>query len=76
MTAPRKQNGRHVAAIFSMCGKKRRYPDELTARAAGQYLEAQEGGGLKLWVYRCPVCQGHHLTSKRGKPEAAVSYSF
>jgi hypothetical protein len=50
------------------CQAKRRYPDELTARAVAQtYLEhplTYEAGVHKLWVYRCPECHGWHTTKR------------
>ncbi|MDI3304673.1 MAG: hypothetical protein QJR04_25325 [Burkholderia multivorans] len=50
-----------------MCEDKNRYPDEFTARAAGiHYIE--RGDVAALWVYRCPICRGFHLTrSDHGK---------
>lgn len=50
-----------------MCIDKNRYPDEFTARAAGiHYID--RGDAAALWVYRCPICRGFHLTrSDHGK---------
>lgn len=42
------------------CGK-RRYPDELSARAMA--LNSIEVTDIKkLWVYKCKDCSGWHLT--------------
>lgn len=74
MTAPSRQNGMPVARRARMCDGKRRYPDEWTARAAGQYIEAKEG--VSLWLYPCSVCRGFHLTSQRRASKYSVSYKF
>lgn len=47
------------------CIKKRRYSDEFAARAAGQSLLQQKGQKDGVGIYRCPHCDGWHLTSKR-----------
>ncbi len=48
-------------ALARMCSEKNRYPDVLTACAAGaHYIETDN---LKaLWWYKCPHCGGYHLT--------------
>src|SRR3546814_19329964 len=51
MTAPRRRNGAPVAFIERSCEGKRRFPDELTARAVG--MSDAELSGDKLYVYRC-----------------------
>lgn len=54
------------------CEKKRRYPDEPSARAmaACQAKFKEEG---KLYVYRCKVCSGWHLTKRpNGTPATAA----
>lgn len=44
-----------------MCLSKNRYPDKLTACAAGaHFIETMQVDGL--WYYRCPICRGWHLT--------------
>lgn len=45
------------------CLKKRRFPDELTARAAAMWSIASSDV-KRLWVYPCALCKGWHLTSK------------
>ena len=47
------------------CARKRRHSDEITARAFA--LTAIDAGWNKnkpecLYVYKCPVCRGWHLT--------------
>jgi hypothetical protein len=46
------------------CLKKRRFTDEIAARAAAMVALKEAGLELRrgLWVYRCPECQGWHLT--------------
>lgn len=54
------------------CDKKRRYPDEPLARAmAAMRANATEQG--KLYVYRCKVCSGWHLTKRpNGTPATSA----
>jgi hypothetical protein len=55
------------------CASKRRHPDELTARAAASlHLERKEMGD-ELFVYRCPICDGWHLTGNQQGAAAAVT---
>jgi hypothetical protein len=75
MTAPLRFRGRPVAQLRRMCADKNRYPDELTARAAGQYYLTHFATS-KLFVYKCPECAGFHLTRARHAPELAVDYDF
>lgn len=50
-----------------MCSGKRRYPSEARAmNTAIRALHREQATGLR--VYRCPVCDGYHLTS-RLRPE-------
>lgn len=57
------------------CTSKNRYTDEFTARAMGQCQE--ERHGLPLWLYRCDLCRGWHLTKH---PQSAgwkrVTYDY
>src|SRR3546814_13037416 len=62
MTAPRRRNGAPVAFIERSCEGKRRFPDELTARAVG--MADAELRGDKPDVYRCQFCIGRHMTKK------------
>ncbi|MDN7537021.1 hypothetical protein [Burkholderia cenocepacia] len=72
MTAPARYHGRKVEVIQRMCAHKNRYPDELTARAAGAHYVTL-GQVSALWVYRCPICNGFHLTSQQqGKRQNAM----
>lgn len=54
--------------VVANCLNKRRYPDEMTARAAAMtYLDHPENylNGLdKLWVYKCHECNRWHTTSR------------
>ena len=45
------------------CRAKRRFSDELAARAAA-LVRIGTGAIATLWVYRCTQCRGWHLTSK------------
>ena len=47
------------------CSKKKRYSDELTARAGCMTVLQQDPNNSppKLWVYKCKECKGWHLTS-------------
>lgn len=62
MTAPTRQNGYEVARVERACIRKLRYPDEMTARAAGMHY-IDRGEATKLFWYPCPHCAGFHLTS-------------
>lgn len=48
------------------CASKRRYPCELTARAAAMDSIERNGNAKVLGVYRCPQCGGWHLTRQMG----------
>jgi hypothetical protein len=49
------------------CQEKRRFSDEIQAKAVGMIeLEENCGNGKRLWVYPCHHCNGWHLTSKNG----------
>lgn len=48
------------------CANKRRYPCELTARAAAMDSIERNGNAKVLGVYRCPYCNGWHLTRQVG----------
>lgn len=46
-----------------MCARKVRFPDEYVARArAAQLIEQGRADKPRLFVYRCPVCRGWHMT--------------
>lgn len=65
MTQPRRINGYTEAERIRMCTSKRRYSDELAARAGGMIsLEIQDTGYSKLWPYKCAICRGWHLSKK------------
>jgi hypothetical protein len=65
MTAPLRQNGYEVARVERACSSKLRYPDEMTARAAGLHYigSGAQDAPKRLWWYRCKHCGGTHLTS-------------
>src|SRR5579863_3910362 len=73
MTAPKRTNGMLRTELTRMCAGKNRYPDVLTASAAGaHYIEIDQ---LKaLWWYRCPVCKGIHLTKTNHGKRQNVMY--
>ena len=48
------------------CASKRRYPCELTARAAAMESIEVNGNAKVLGVYQCPHCNGWHLTRQVG----------
>jgi hypothetical protein len=52
----------------AICFRKRRYPDELTACAFAIHCE-ECSDGADIYVYRCPVCSGYHLTRFRHSPD-------
>lgn len=47
------------------CLTKHRYPDQLTAQAAG-ISHSERHPELVLHVYCCPHCHGYHLTRQIG----------
>jgi hypothetical protein len=47
-----------------ICANKRRYPDELSARAAAMFALGHNGNLKTLWVYPCYQCRGWHLTKR------------
>lgn len=55
-----------------ICANKRRYPDEVTARASGMFSIAVHGNVSKLHAYKCPECRGWHL-SKRNRGSVAIT---
>lgn len=75
MTAPSRFRGRDVAQIERMCASKTRYPDELTARAAGQHYR-ERMTTKNLYVYKCPHCAGHHLTHVPHSASKNVDWKF
>lgn len=57
-----------IKVVVRNCEKKRRFSDEFAARAACQERLQQLGQKDGLSVYRCPLCAGWHLTSRKGQP--------
>lgn len=54
------------------CDRKRRYPDEVLARTFAAIMANSTEQG-KLYVYRCKVCNGWHLTKRpNGTPATAA----
>lgn len=56
----RKKRG---SAGHRQCGRKLRYPDEITAVLKAQRISAEKG--IDLFVYHCDICGGWHLTKRR-----------
>lgn len=67
MSAPPRQHGRPVEAWHKGCTQKRRFSDELTARAGAQ-IECDHKSTKRgaMWVYSCENCRGWHITNKPG----------
>lgn len=66
MTAPARINGVDVEVRERSCISKNRYFDCYTAVAVG--ISQTERYGVKLYTYRCKICNGWHLTRNgRGK---------
>ena len=69
MSAPPKviERARQQAkAVQWSCHRKRRFSDELTARAAAQ-IEIEHRSTRRdgeMWVYPCETCRGFHLTNR------------
>ena len=57
----RRVTAEHGREGHGSCGRKRRYPSEVIALQAA--LHAMRRGAPPLWVYRCTLCDGWHLTS-------------
>lgn len=57
-----------ILRVTHNCQKKRRFSDEFAARAATQERLQQLAWPDGLSVYRCPLCTGWHMTSKKGQP--------
>lgn len=55
------------------CVNKRRYTDEPQARAAGLAAIENNRNASRLFVYRCPVCRGWHLTRAAQAGQASIS---
>jgi hypothetical protein len=56
-------------ALASEC-RKRRYPDRASAeRALVLTRKKRKGGRAESHIYRCPYCNGFHLTSGRARKE-------
>ena len=50
-----------------VCERKRRFPDEMAARAVAM-INLQTGGGKDikyLSIYKCPHCNGWHMTRNK-----------
>ena len=57
MSAPKQDSG------VLICEQKRRYPDELTARANASVI-CEEFALEQVGVYPCPHCKGWHISTK------------
>jgi len=72
MSAPKRRNGALVKHIERGCTSKVRYPDAITARAAGQYYG--DSNQVTLYVYQCQFCKGWHLTKKKQRDYYRADY--
>ena len=74
MSAPSRQHGKDVHAVQKSCLNKRRFTDELTARAGAQ-IHCDEGKARNgvMWIYACENCRGWHMTSGRGALQFRVT---
>lgn len=57
------------------CARKRRYPDEILARAMAAVQAKWKDEG-KLYIYRCKVCSGWHLTKRPNGTPATSNDPF
>jgi hypothetical protein len=74
---PIKSNGYTPEQAFKMCESKLRYPDEITARAAGMAsLEQLPDRADRLYTYNCPLCRGWHLTKRRNRAESVGCFAI
>lgn len=63
MTAPLRANGQLVTHVERSCITKNRYPDIFVAIAMG--INQAEMNKVALYTYRCPICNGWHLTKSK-----------
>lgn len=68
MSAPKRKNGALLKDIIRGCTSKVRYPDQITARAAGIYLSEMHHHAL--YLYPCKYCKGWHLTRHENRISA------
>ena len=52
---------------YRQCGKKRRYRSEHDARLSANNGMTKRGTPLR--VYRCPICNGWHITKRNADQE-------
>lgn len=57
------------------CERKRRYPDENLARAFAA-MRARKVDEGRLYIYRCKVCSGWHLTKRPNGTPATSNDPF
>lgn len=62
---PTRINGLTDAQRDRRCTGKARWPDEMSARAGALFSLENYGGVDQLWVYRCALCRGWHLTKQK-----------
>ena len=67
MTAP------PLKQVVVTCLNKRRYSDEVTARAAAMFVLGRNGNIKTLWVYPCYQCRGWHLTKRNNGVRTKVT---
>lgn len=70
---PNKTNGRTQEEIDRMCQDKRRWSDELSARAGAMIALERYPDTVRLYTYRCPVCSGYHLTRVKQRGQTPVT---
>jgi len=62
---------------ISGCTNKHRYPDLVSAHAAGDHM-AKLMNSPEVYLYLCPCCGGYHLTKMKlapdGKPNRWVYF--
>lgn len=51
--------------IDKICFSKTRYNTKEEADKTADYIYETEN--VMLYVYKCPICNGFHLTKKKGK---------
>lgn len=71
---PRKVNGLTDDQRARRCDNKHRWADELAAIAGAihAFEKYHNSKGESLWVYRCPLCKGWHLTKKPQRGQSPV----
>lgn len=59
------------------CRSKKRHADEFTARAAAMsHIERGLADVAELYVYKCNLCGGYHLTKSRQRAAVTADDPF